>query len=148
MKKNITKIISVLLCGLVLMCACTQKEEIKEDKNPVSVENSDAGETVKEDKTEVNPLGFENVSFFEAVAKCLEKEPADVTQEDIISIHYHAVGPEGDGIDNARDEIKDASSGLDTVSNGLKEVSGRIEHSKDTVADCLGIIEKVRKRKQ
>ena len=61
----------------------------------------------------------------------------------------------GDGIDNARDEIKDASNGLDTVSNGLdtvsnglKEVSGRIEHSKDTVADCLGIIEKVRKRKQ
>lgn len=97
MKKNITKIISVLLCGIVLMCACTQKEEIKEDKNPVSVENSDAGETVKEDKTEVNPLGFENVSFFEAVAKCLEKEPADVTQEDIMSIHYLAVGPEGDG---------------------------------------------------
>lgn len=54
----------------------------------------------------------------------------------------------GDGINDARDEIKDASSGLDTVSNGLKEVSGRIEHSKDTVADCLGIIEKVRKRKQ
>ena len=54
----------------------------------------------------------------------------------------------GDGIDNARDEIKDASSGLDTVSNGLKEVSGRIEQSKDTVTDCLGIIEKVRKRKQ
>lgn len=97
MKKNITKIISVLLCGIVLMCACTQKEVIKEDKNPVSVENSDAGETVKEDKTEVNPLGFENVSFFEAVAKCLEKEPADVTQEDIMSIHYLAVGPEGDG---------------------------------------------------
>lgn len=97
MMKNIAKIISVLLCGLVLMCACTQKEEIKEDKNPVSVENSDAGETVKEDKTEVNPLGFENVSFFEAVAKCLEKEPADVTQEDIMSIHYLAVGPEGDG---------------------------------------------------
>ena len=97
MKKNITKIISVLLCGLVLMCACTQKEEIKEDKNTVSVENSGAGETVKEDKTEVNPLGFENVSFFEAVAKCLEKEPADVTQEDVMSIHYLAVGPEGDG---------------------------------------------------
>lgn len=54
----------------------------------------------------------------------------------------------GDRIDDARDELKDASSGLDTVSNGLKEVSGRIEHSKDTVADCLGIIEKVRKRKQ
>lgn len=54
----------------------------------------------------------------------------------------------GDGINDARDEIKDASSGLDTVSTGLKEVSGRIEHSKDTVADCLGIIEKVRKRKQ
>lgn len=54
----------------------------------------------------------------------------------------------GDRIDNARDEIKDASSGLDTVSTGLEEVSGRIEHSKDTVADCLGIIEKVRKRKQ
>ena len=54
----------------------------------------------------------------------------------------------GNRIDSARDEIKDASSGLDTVSNGLKEVSGRIEHSKDTVADCLGIIEKVRKRKQ
>ena len=97
MKKNIAKIISVLLCGLVLMCACTQKEEIKEDKNTVSVENSGAGETVKEDKTEVNPLGFENVSFFEAVAKCLEKEPADVTQEDVMSIHYLAVGPEGDG---------------------------------------------------
>lgn len=54
----------------------------------------------------------------------------------------------GDRIDDARNEIKDASSGLDTVSTGLKEVSGRIEHSKDTVADCLGIIEKVRKRKQ
>lgn len=54
----------------------------------------------------------------------------------------------GDGINDARDGINDASSGLDTVSNGLKEVSGRIEHSKDTVADCLGIIEKVRKRKQ
>ena len=54
----------------------------------------------------------------------------------------------GDGINDARDEIKDASIGLNTVSNGLKEVSGRIEHSKDTVADCLGIIEKVRKRKQ
>lgn len=54
----------------------------------------------------------------------------------------------GDRIDDARDEIKDASSGLDTVSTGLEEVSGRIEHSKDTVADCLGIIEKVRKRKQ
>jgi hypothetical protein len=54
----------------------------------------------------------------------------------------------GNGIDSARDKIKDASSGLDTVSNGIKEVSGRIEHSKDTVADCLGIIEKVRKRKQ
>lgn len=54
----------------------------------------------------------------------------------------------GNRIDSARDELKDASSGLDTVSNGLKEVSGRIEHSKDTVADCLGIIEKVRKRKQ
>lgn len=46
----------------------------------------------------------------------------------------------GNGIDTARDELKDASSGLD-------EVSGRIEHSKDTVTDCLGIIEKVRKRK-
>ena len=54
----------------------------------------------------------------------------------------------GDRINDARDELKDASSGLDTVSNGLKEVSGRIEHSKDTVTDCLGIIEKVRKRKQ
>jgi hypothetical protein len=54
----------------------------------------------------------------------------------------------GNGIDSARDKLKDASSGLDTVSDGLKEVSGRIEHSKDTVADCLGIIEKVRKRKQ
>ena len=54
----------------------------------------------------------------------------------------------GDGINDARDEIKDASNRLDTVSNGLKEVSGRIEHSKDTVTDCLGIIEKVRKRKQ
>lgn len=54
----------------------------------------------------------------------------------------------GNRIDDARDELKNASSGLDTVSNGLKEVSGRIEHSKDTVADCLGIIEKVRKRKQ
>ena len=54
----------------------------------------------------------------------------------------------GNGINDARDEIKDASSGLDTVSNGLKEVSGRIEQSKDTVTDCLGIIEKVRKRKQ
>ena len=97
MKKNVIKFIVAVLCGLVLMCACTQKEEIKEDKNPVSVENSDAGETVKEDKTEVNPLGFENVSFFEAVAKCLEKDPVDVTQEDIMSIHYLAVGPEGDG---------------------------------------------------
>lgn len=97
MKKNVIKFIVAVLCGLVMLCACTQKEEIKEDKNPVSVENSDAGETVKEDKTEVNPLGFENVSFFEAVAKCLEKEPADVTQEDVMSIHYLAVGPEGDG---------------------------------------------------
>ena len=97
MKKNVIKFIVAVLCGLVMLCACTQKEEIKEDKNPVSVENSDAGETVKEDKTEVNPLGFENVSFFEAVAKCLEKDPVDVTQEDIMSIHYLAVGPEGDG---------------------------------------------------
>ena len=54
----------------------------------------------------------------------------------------------GNGINDARDEIKDASNGLDTVSNGLEEVSGRIEQSKDTVTDCLGIIEKVRKRKQ
>lgn len=54
----------------------------------------------------------------------------------------------GDRIDSARDEIKDASSGLDTVSDRIESVSGRIEQSKDTVADCLGIIEKVRKRKQ
>ena len=56
MKKNVIKFIVAVLCGLVMLCACTQKEEIKEDKNPVSVENSDAGETVKEDKTEVNSL--------------------------------------------------------------------------------------------
>jgi hypothetical protein len=54
----------------------------------------------------------------------------------------------GNRIDNARDEIKDATSGLDTVSGRLEEVEGRTERSQDTVADCLGIIEKVRKRKQ
>jgi hypothetical protein len=54
----------------------------------------------------------------------------------------------GDRIDNARDEIKDATSGLDTVSGRLEEVEGRTERSQNTVTDCLGIIEKVRKRKQ
>ena len=54
----------------------------------------------------------------------------------------------GDRIDDARDELKDATSGLDTVSGRLEEVEGRTERSKDTVADCIGIIEKVRKRKQ
>lgn len=54
----------------------------------------------------------------------------------------------GDRTDDARDEIKDAASGLDTVSGRLEDVEGRTERSKDTVTDCLGIIEKVRKRKQ
>ncbi len=53
----------------------------------------------------------------------------------------------GNRIDSARDELKDATSGLDTVSDRIESVSGRIEQGKDTVADCLGIIEKVRKRK-
>lgn len=54
----------------------------------------------------------------------------------------------GDRIDSARDELKDAASGLDKVSDRIEEVEGRTGRSQDTVADCLGIIEKVRKRKQ
>lgn len=54
----------------------------------------------------------------------------------------------GDRIDGARDELKDAASGLDTVSGRLEEVEGRTERSQETVADCLGIVEKVRKRKK
>lgn len=53
----------------------------------------------------------------------------------------------GNRIDSARNELEDATSGLDKVSDRIESVSGRIEQSKDTVADCLGIIEKVRKRK-
>lgn len=53
----------------------------------------------------------------------------------------------GNRIDSARNELEDATSGLDKVSDRIASVSGRVEQSKDTVADCFGIIEKVRKRK-
>lgn len=44
-------------------------------------------------------------------------------------------------IKQAGDELKDAAGGIDSVSD-------RIKRSQDTVTDSLGIIEKVRKRKQ
>ena len=40
--------------------------------------------------------GFENVKLFEAFANAIDKEPEDVTQEDIDLVHYVAVGPESD----------------------------------------------------
>ena len=47
----------------------------------------------------------------------------------------------GDRIKQAGDELKDAGNGIDSVSD-------RIKRCQDTVADSLGIIERVRKRKE
>ena len=93
--KFLTAVLASALVVSVCLTACSQKETVKED-TVVDVQTENTEETEKEEVIE-NPLGFNNVTFFKAVAECLGKEPSAVTEEDIAEIRYLAIGPEGDG---------------------------------------------------
>ena len=72
--KFLTAVLASALVVSVCLTACSQKETVKED-TVVDVQTENTEETEKEEVIE-NPLGFNNVTFFKAVAECLGKEPS------------------------------------------------------------------------
>lgn len=81
-------------CLLFAFASCgnkTQKEDVvlKVENDLVQTEN--AVEEIE------NPLGFENINLMKAVCDALGKKTGELTEKDIESIKYFAIGPEGDG---------------------------------------------------
>ena len=93
MKKLLILITTV--CMILAMVSCGNKTK-KDDFVPTDVAATEESET-HEKGTVVNPLGFENINLMKAVCNALGKEEKDLTQDDIESVKYFAIGPESTG---------------------------------------------------
>ena len=84
MLKNICVLLSSVLLLTVFLSSCTKNKvnDLKDNEQKIEY---------------VNTLGFDNASLLTCVAQCLGKDESLVTQEDIESIRYLAIGPEADG---------------------------------------------------
>ncbi len=99
--KNIKLWTLLALCAAVLLCSCNgnKEQELLEEENEVQQE--------QQEKTLENKLGFENTALLKAVAQCFDKEAVGLTQEDVLSVRYLAVGPEEDGSDTVYVGLED-----------------------------------------
>lgn len=94
----------------------TEKDGEKTDKD--SGKNDGEGD-------EKNALGFQSEALANAIAQCLGKKASQLTQDDILSIRYLAIGPEEDGSITAYVGLKDYADfyfSKDVTMEGLQKL--------------------------
>lgn len=138
-----TVVSMILVFALLYGCGKQNKSEnVEKEKNKVAntadfAENGD--DRYAEGKSK---LGFSNVSLEKAVAECLEKEATELTEDDILSVRYLAIGPEANGINTVyvgfKDYVDNALEKNADIENLKKYVKTAVIENTENLEEDLG----------